>query len=156
MRLDAGDRLALRGLVDAYAVAVDRRDVPGFLALFTPDATLATFEPDGRRRSAHHGHDELSAIPPALARYERTLHLVSTHHVEAAVDDDPDSDEATGVAYCEAHHHRPSDPAGGEQAAETDKVLFIRYVDHYARRGPGWLIRAREVHVIWSEERPLL
>ena len=156
MRLDAGDRLALRGLVDAYAVAVDRRDVPGFLALFTPDATLATFEPDGRRRSAHHGHDELSAIPPALARYERTLHLVSTHHVEAAVDDDPDGDEATGVAYCEAHHHRPSDPAGGEQAAESDKVLFIRYVDHYARRGPGWLIRAREVHVIWSEERPLL
>ncbi len=117
-------------------MAVDRRDVPGFLALFTPDATLATFEPDGSRRSAHHGHDELSAIPPALARYERTLHLVSTHHVEAAVDDDPDGDEATGVAYCEAHHHRPSDPAAGEQAAEADKVLFIRYVDHYRAAGP--------------------
>jgi hypothetical protein len=148
--LDTGDRTALRALVDAYAVAVDRGDVPGFLALFTPDATLATFEPDGRRRSAHHGLDELSAIPPALARYTRTLHLVSTHHVEAAAG----ADEATGVAYCEAHHHRPTDPTGVEEG-ETDKVMFIRYVDTYARRGPGWLIRAREVHVIWSEERPL-
>ena len=39
-------------------------DVAGFLDLFTPDATLATFEPDGSRRSAHHGEDELVAIPP--------------------------------------------------------------------------------------------
>lgn len=150
MTLGAADRLALRALVDAYAVAVDRRDVPGFLALFAPDATLATFEPDGHRRSAHHGHDELAAIPPALARYERTLHLVSTHQVEPMVD----GDEAVGVAYCEAHHHRPPDPAVGASGG-TDKVLYIRYQDRYARRGPGWQIRAREVHVVWSEERPL-
>ena len=48
MTLDGADRLALRALVDAYAVAVDRRDIPGFLAVFTPDATLTTYEPGGR------------------------------------------------------------------------------------------------------------
>jgi hypothetical protein len=153
LTLGPADRQALRAVVDAYAVAVDRRDVAAFLDLFTPDATLTTFEPDGRRRSAHQGHDELSAIPPLLDRYERTFHMVSTHHVEDATDGGPESAEATGVAYCESHHHRPPERPGDTGA--TDRVLFIRYVDLYARRGPGWLIRAREVHVIWSEERPL-
>jgi SnoaL-like domain len=152
--LGPADRLALRALVDAYAVAVDRRDVAGFVDLFTPDATLATFEADGSRRSAHQGQDELATIPPLLDRYERTLHLMSTHHVEDAIDGGPEGDEATGVAYCEAHHHRPPEPPGDTGA--TDHVLFIRYVDRYARRGPGWLIRARDVHVIWSEDRPLV
>jgi SnoaL-like protein len=147
--LTAHDRAALRALVDGYAVAVDRRDVAGFLAVFGDDATLATFEPDGRQRSRYRGHDELAAIPPALARYERTLHLVSTHLIEAAPGR---SDEAAGTAYCEAHHHRPPDAATGER---TDRVLFIRYQDRYARRGPGWRIRAREVHVVWQEERTL-
>lgn len=164
MTLDAADRFALRALVDAYAVAADRRDIPGFLAVFTPDAVLTTFEPDGRRRSARHGHDELSAIPPALERYERTFHLVTTHHVEA-VGDEADADpggEAVGVAYCEAHHHRPPDLAvgaasgtAGAPSSGTDKVMYIRYEDRYARHGPGWRIRAREVHVIWVEERRL-
>jgi ketosteroid isomerase-like protein len=148
--LDGADRTAIRALVDGYAVAVDRRDIPGFLAVFTPDATLATFEPGGRQRGVRHGHDELCAVPPALERYERTLHLVSTHHV-----DESDVDgEAVGVAYCEAHHHRPPDPAVGA-TGDRDRVMYIRYDDRYARRGPGWLIRAREVHVIWVEERPL-
>ena len=144
-----GDRLALRALVDAYAVAVDRRDVAGFLAVFTEEATLSTYEPDGRRRGAFHGHGELAAVPPALERYERTLHLVSTHLVEP--EPGGDGDAAVGTAYCEAHHHAPPDPTTGQR---RDLVLFIRYHDRYARRGPGWRIRSREVHVIWQEDRP--
>jgi ketosteroid isomerase-like protein len=35
------DLLALRGLVDRYAGAVDGRDADAFAALFTPDAVLA-------------------------------------------------------------------------------------------------------------------
>ena len=143
--LSPGDRTALRALVDAYAVAVDRRDVAGFLAVFTDDATLSTFEPDGRRRGGYRGLDELAAVPPALARYEQTLHLLSTHVAEVAEADT--GDEVVGTAY-----HRPPDPTSGER---TDRVLFIRYDDRYARRGPGWRIRAREVHVIWQEDRAL-
>ena len=78
------------------------------------------------------------------------MHLVSTHLAEVAPGDD--ADEAVGTTYCEAHHHRPADPPNG---GCTDRVLHIRYDDRYARRGPGWRIRAREVHVIWQEDRPL-
>ncbi|HKY65577.1 MAG TPA: nuclear transport factor 2 family protein [Acidimicrobiales bacterium] len=148
--LSPGDRIALRALVDAYAVSVDRGDITGFLAVFTEDATLSTFEPDGSRRGAYHGHGELAAVPPALERYERTLHLVSTHLAEVAPGDD--AGEVVGTTYCEAHHHRPADPPTG---GRTDRVLHIRYDDRYARRGPGWRIRAREVHVLWQEDRPL-
>jgi hypothetical protein len=34
---EAGDRLAIRELFDAYAHCADRRDVEGQMSLFTPD-----------------------------------------------------------------------------------------------------------------------
>jgi SnoaL-like domain len=139
------DRWALRDLVDGYAVAVDERDQAAFVALFTPDAQLTTFDADGRASRTYTGHDDLAAIPVALARYDRTLHLVSTHRVTV------DGDHAVGTAYCEAHHLRTA----ADSTYRSDRVLFIRYDDRYARRGSGWLIVAREVHIRWSEERSL-
>ena len=39
----AGDRLAIRELVDAYAHCADRRDAEGQMALFTADAHFVVF-----------------------------------------------------------------------------------------------------------------
>ena len=128
----------LRALVDGYAVAADERDADAFAALFTPDATLTVLV-DGEQRGRYAGADEIGTVPAKLARYRRTLHLVSTHH--SVVDDD--EDEATGTAYCEAHH---VDDDG-------DRVLFIRYDDRYVRTPDGWRFAARAVNTLWSEQR---
>ncbi len=129
----------LRALVDGYAVAADAGDADAFAALFAPDAVLVVVGADGVERSRYAGRDELATVPGKLARYDRTLHLVSTHAVEVG----DAGDRATGVAYCEAHH----------LAAGTDKVLFIRYDDTYTRTGDRWLISSRTVRTLFEETR---
>ena len=136
-----GDRVALRAQVDAYAVAVDRRDAAGFVAVFTEDATLSTYEPDGRRRGIFRGHDELAAVPAALAHYERTLHLVSTHLVEPAPGGD--ADEAAGTAYCEAHHHRAPDPTTGSPPDQARLAARYSAGVPQSRNGPSCTTRSK-------------
>lgn len=127
----------LRALVDGYAVANDERDGDRLRALFSDDAVLTIVQLDGGVHR-YEGLDAIAAVPGKLARYDETLHLVSTH-VTRAVDDD----RATGVAYCEAHHR--SDAA--------DRVLFIRYDDEYVRTPGGWRFAARTVGIRWIEDR---
>ena len=127
----------LRALVDGYGVALDERDGPTFAALFTDDATLAVVKPDGTESGRHVGAAALAAVPEKLSRYDRTLHLISTHRTRV------DGDRATGVAYCEAHHRE----------GEGDFVMFIRYEDEYRLTADGWRIAHRVVRTQWVEKR---
>jgi hypothetical protein len=129
--------VALRALVDGYAVAVDRRDRAAFVALFAPDAVLRVRRPDGSVRGERRGADELGAVTEAIARYDETLHLVSSHRV------DLDGDAASGVAYCEAHHR-----TGAEVL-----VMAIAYEDRYVRAAGGWRFAERTVGVRWTDRR---
>ncbi len=127
----------LRALVDGYGVAVDDGDVESFCSLFTDDAVLSVLDADGAERSRYEGAAELATLPPKLARYDRTLHLVSTHHARV------DGDRARGTAYCEAHH----------RSGDVDRILYIRYEDDYVRTAAGWRIAARTVRTLWTEQR---
>lgn len=138
------DRVALRALVDSYAIAVDARDVERFTALFTDDATLAVHDADDRLRREFAGVGEIAAIPRALERYERTLHLVSTQVVDLV-----GSDRALGTTLCEAHH------LSSGTTGSVDRVMAIHYHDTYARRPHGWRFARREVHVQWEDQRPM-
>ena len=122
----------LRALVDGYAVAADERDAAAFRALFADDAWL---DVNGHR---YEGADAIAGIPAKLARYERTLHLVSTHLVR-----DDGAGRPTGVAYCEAHH----------LADGGDRVLHLRYDDAYVRTGAGWRFASRTLTTVREEQR---
>lgn len=138
------DRLAIHDLVRAYAICADRRDAVGFAACFAPEARLHVIDPHGTVLHTYETRDEIRTIPDRLARYDRTLHHVTTHHAEI------DGVEATGLTYCSAHHIA----VGGDGTA-TDRILEIRYVDRYVRVAAGWAIAAREVRTDWTEERPV-
>ncbi len=131
------DRAALRALADQYAIAVDRRDRAAYVGAFHPDGVLEIYRPRqldvlARRVS---GHDELGRVTEAIARYERTFHLVgqSTYDI--------DGDRATGEVYCIAHH----------LDGDTDFVMFIRYEDEYTRRDGRWAIEVRRLRNEWNE-----
>lgn len=126
---------ALRDLVDAYAVAADDRETAAFAELFAEQAWL---EARGHRFV---GREAIADIPARLARYERTLHLVSTHRVRLVEGSDPPA--AEGVAYCEAHHRRDG----------ADHVQFIRYRDAYVVEGGRWRFASRIVEVLWEDAR---
>ena len=139
------DRLALRELVERYALGVDRRAAADVAALFEPEGVLAVpvvpngLDPTVERR----GRAAIEEALGALDRYVATFHAVVGHVVEL------DRDTATGTTSCVAHHVT----GGGDGSHDT--VWMMRYRDDYRRQTDGWRFSRRALTVDWIEERPV-
>jgi len=147
--LPAADRTEIRALVDAYAVALDRLDVEGFVELWVPDALMEIHEdgPGAPATAEIRGRDRMHLPFPRLRTYLATVHVVGTHVAERTVGG------AAGTTYCEAHHL-----VEGDGGVVADKVLLIRYLDDYGRLPEGWRLARRRVEVLvrWFAEPEVL
>jgi ketosteroid isomerase-like protein len=136
------DHTRLRELVDAYALAADRRDDDAFVALFTDEATLTIGQP-GAPAATFAGAEGLRAATAPLDAYQATMHFVGNHVCEV------DGAAATGTTYCLANHLVPA----GEGVENLRMV--IRYDDRYARGSDGaWRFAARDLSILWTERVP--
>ena len=131
----SADRVALRHLVDSYAVGCDRRDIDILQGCFVEGATNTVHWLDRDATTMTAPHD-LERIPTGLSRYDRTFHFVGNHRVEI------DGDSATGDAYCFAHHI----------TGTKDFVMAIRYEDRYVRTPDGWRIATRDLRLLWTAD----
>ena len=131
----------LRELVDAYAVAVDSRDVGLCASLWAEGAILVTHgaTAPGSRAELEMPR-ETERFMNRLRRWDRTLHYVSTHHVVSR-----GSDAAVGRAYCEAHHI----------LGESDLVMAVQYDDAYSKSECGWRFARRDVWILWTIENQI-
>jgi len=136
-------RVALRALVDEYAIASDTADVERFGSLFTPDAEFALSTPGTDETVTLRGREQVKHAPSGNQMYERTFHAVHNHVV------DVDVDRATGVTYCTARHllRRPD---GSLEVI----VAPIVYHDEYRLTADGWKLSRRELEWTWIERRP--
>lgn len=128
------DRLALRYLVEAYAIGCDTRDADLLRSCFVEGATVTVHWLD-RDPTTMRFPDGAEHIAKSLATYDRTMHVVGNHRAEVA------GDTATGLTYCFAHHISGTD----------DHVMAIRYEDTYRRDGDGWRITERHLRLDWTE-----
>jgi hypothetical protein len=143
---DAADVAELRGLVDAYALAMDENDTDAFHRLFTPDGSLVVLAP-GRSKPlgtfAGPGTDGVGVIAVLMAEiYQSTLHNITTFAAEV------DGDTATGTTYCLAYHVVAGDDGG---AVET---LGVRYEETFVRTPEGWRFARRDATRLWSQSMP--
>jgi SnoaL-like domain len=112
-RIDA--ILAIQQLAARYALAVDTRDVDGWLALFVHDVDC------GRRGK---GREALRTfIDPALRTFYRSMHFIAGHVIDYA-----GGEHATGTVHCRAEH----------EVGDRWIVMAIIYSDTYARRDGEW------------------
>ena len=146
---DVFDRLAVRGLVDAYALCVDGDDPGSAAELFTPEGELRIFN-RGQSEAVREriGREAIAAAMAGLGRYDTTLHVVANHVVEL------DGDVASGVTYCLAHHVRDVEGPDGV-TGPFDYVMAIRYLDRFVRTDEGWRIAQRHLQVEFTEDRPV-
>jgi ketosteroid isomerase-like protein len=137
-------RLAIRGLVDAYAHCADRRDAEGQKALFTEDAHFLVYmEGDGSEPTQElNGRDALTPVFEDLNRYEATTHFNGQSTIAL------EGDRATGESYCLAHHLFTED---GERKLF---VASLRYLDTFVKTDGSWLFAERRLYVDWTETRP--
>ncbi|MFD3563962.1 nuclear transport factor 2 family protein [Streptomyces sp. NPDC058686] len=84
------DLIALRRLVETYALAIDSRDPLLPADVFTPDGRLIVHKPDGTVGRERAGPQELARTLDQLTVFDRTFHLVGNHLAEV------DGDTATG------------------------------------------------------------
>ena len=135
---DADDRLALRNLVDSYAIGCDKRDIDILRSVFVDGGTNTVHWLD-RDPTSMTAPADLERIPTGLARYDQTFHFVGNHRVQV------DGDAASGDTYCIAHHLTGKD----------DFVMHIRYEDTYVRTSEGWRIKTRDLHLLWTSNLPV-
>jgi ketosteroid isomerase-like protein len=135
------DVVELNRLAYRYAAAVDGRDVDAFLAVFTPDARMRSYQAGSDEPFADaRGHEQLASVPETMDKmFGITVHQMTNHLV------DVDGDRATGEVLCTARHLSvdPND--------DTAVVVIIRYVDEYERRDGRWCISDRQIRFLWSE-----
>lgn len=138
------DRLALRGLVDEYALAVDARDAALLVQLFTDDGEIAGYQNDDTEPGMLHvGRDSLMTVFDGLLDgFAATLHVMGNHTCSI------DRDRATGVVYALTHHLGAE---ADERGHLTDELRLIRYDDHYRRVDGRWLFARRAVRLQWFD-----
>ncbi len=138
----------LRGLVDRYALAVDRLDLDGGAGLFTTQGVLQVpATPGGLASDAERrGRGAIAAALRGLDRYCSTLHAVVGQVIEPP--EKPNlAGRCRGVTSCEAHH------ISAEGSRLRDRVMGIRYHDDYAIEDGEWRFAARRLVVLWTAER---
>jgi ketosteroid isomerase-like protein len=143
---EAADRLAIRELVEAYAHCADRRDAKGQMALFTEDTHFVVFmnAKDPKPSMDLHGRDALAPVFADLNKYDATTHFVGQSTIFTLT-----ADQATGEAYCLAHHVTVS----GENRRLM--VASLRYYDTFVKTDGTWLFAERQLYVDWVDERAL-
>jgi ketosteroid isomerase-like protein len=141
----AGERRELQELVEGYAQAVDRADGSAVADLFTEDGVLATWMDPATRKATgeNKGRPAIAKAVNGLSRYAATHHTISSHSSTV------DGAHATGETLCTAHH------VTEDNGSKSDRVLYIRYLDTFARTSGPWLFSRREVHVQWSSTLPV-
>ena len=143
---EAANRLAIRELVEAYAHCADRRDAKGQMSLFTADTRFVVFmnakdrKPTWELRS----RDALAPVFADLNKYDATTHFVGQSTIFSLTDD-----EATGEAYCLAHHVTVT------EGKRRLMIASIRYLDSFVKQDGGWLFAERRLYVDWTEERAI-
>jgi hypothetical protein len=140
---ELADRLAIRGLVDAYAHCADRRDAEGQKSLFTADTHFVVYmDGDGTDPSQElNGREALTAVFADLNRYDATTHFNGQSTIALH------GDSATGESYCLAHHLSTK---GGERKL---MVASLRYRDTFVKRDGAWLFAERKLYVDWTDTR---
>jgi ketosteroid isomerase-like protein len=143
---EAADRLAIRELVEAYAHCADRRDAKGQMSLFTEDTHFVVYinAKDPEPSMDLHARDALASVFADLNKYDATTHFVGQSTIFTLT-----ADQATGEAYCLAHHVT----VNGEKRRLM--IASLRYYDTVVKRDGLWLFAERQLYVDWVDERAL-
>jgi hypothetical protein len=143
---EAGDRLAIRELVEAYAHCADRRDAKGQMSLFTEDTRFVVYmnAKNPTPSMELHSREALAPVFADLNKYDSTTHFIGQSTILTLT-----ADRGTGETYCLAHHVTIE---GGKRRL---MLASLRYADTFVKVGGAWLFAERLLYVDWLEERAL-
>jgi hypothetical protein len=143
---EAGDRLAIRELVESYAHCADRRDAKGQMALFTADTHFVVYmdAKDPKPSQELNSREALAPVFADLNKYATTMHFLGQTTILTLTDD-----RGTAETYCMPHHLTING------AKRQLMIAALRYYDKFVKVDGVWLFAERLLYVDWIEERIL-
>ena len=116
------------------------------MALFTVDTHFVVYmnAKDLAPSQELHSREALAPVFADLNQYDATTHFVGQSAILTLT-----RDEATGEAYCLAHH------ATVDGAKRRLMIASLRYLDTFVKKDGTWLFAERKLYVDWLEEHAL-
>jgi hypothetical protein len=137
------DRIALKELVDTYAIYGDQRKMKEQADLFSENAVVELYF-GGKLTSTLQGRQEIeNTFTSFLKDFETAYHFNGQQTVI------PDGDTATGIAYCTVTL------IGVENGKKMRTTIGIHYDDEYIRVNNQWLISKRKSIFGWQDKAEL-
>lgn len=137
------DRLALKDLVDRFAIFGDRKDSAAQASLFTEDGTIEVYS-EGKLTMALQGREDIERVFTLFLKdFEIVYHFNGQQTVEL------DKETAKGIAYCTATLIHEEN---GKKIRTTNG---IHYLDDYIKIEDQWLFVKRETIFDWSDKHEL-
>ena len=138
------DRIALRELVDTYAIYGDQRKMRGQALLFSENGVVELYF-DGQLTSTLTGRSEIEDTFTAfLSNFETAYHFNGQQTVVLI-----DGSKATGVAYCTVTL------IGTEDGTKMKTTIGMYYHDEYEKSNQQWLISKRKSVFTWQDKQAL-
>lgn len=133
---------AITRIIQHYAHAADRGDIPMMEGCFWPDATLDIGIFNGPAEAFLEGFRAAQADPTRLSRHQLGNILIEVNLAEH---------EARAETYC----------VGGSRIRNADgtvvdRMAHVRYVDRFEERNNEWRIHRRVVAFDWSSAIPVV
>jgi hypothetical protein len=143
---EAADCLAIRELIEAYAHCADRRDAKGQMTLFTADTHFVVYmnAKDPKPSQELHSREALAPVFADLNQYQSTTHFVGQSTIFTLT-----GGQATGEAYCLAHH------VTANEEKRRLMLASLRYYDTSVKIDGALLFAERLLYVDWVDERAL-
>jgi SnoaL-like domain len=143
---EAGDRMAIRDLIDAYARFADRRQAEDQAALYVEYGRTLVYNDATATEPTQviTGHDEHVQAFGLYSQSAAAMHFNGQSSIAIQ------GDQATGETYSLAHHLIDGDDG------RTLVVMFISYEDSFVKRGGIWRFAERRVRINWTDSRPSL
>jgi hypothetical protein len=116
------------------------------MSLFTPDTHFVVYM-DAKNPTPSqelHSREALASVFADLNKYHATMHFLGQSTISSLTDN-----QATGQAYCLAHHVT----IDGDRRQLM--IAALRYLDSFVKADGAWLFAERLLYVDWIEERAL-
>ncbi len=134
-------RIAIRTLVDEFAVLADEKDFRKQLELFTENARVETYV-NGNSVAKLSGRKELGdAFEGFLKNFDTVYHFNGQQIVSIS------GNNATGTLYCMTYLF------GKENGKRMRTTFGIRYKDEYVFENGKWLINKRTSYFQWQDKQ---
>ena len=116
------------------------------MSLFTADTHFVVYmnAKDPTPSQELHSREALAPVFAELNKYDATTHFVGQSTIFTLA-----PDQATGEAYCLAHHITV------DRGQRNLMLASLRYLDTFVKIDGGWFFWERRLYVDWMEERAL-